>query len=105
MLPKKERLTKEDFKDIHPKVFFRGMLFDAASTPSSSLPKFACVISKKKIKTAVGRNSIKRKVLTAIREVAPKKQHSVIFYIKAIPKETSYSQIKEEISKAFDTLH
>ncbi len=106
MLPKSERLTQEDFKVIRPKVFFRGVLFEAACAPSSVL-KFACVISKKKIKTAIGRNTIKRKVLTAVREVKQTtaiKNMYIVFYIKAIPNETQYTTIKEEIIKAFATL-
>ena len=104
MLQKKKRLTKEDFKVIKPKIFFRGVLFDVAFAPSLD-QKFACVISKKKIKTSVSRNSIKRKVLSVINELNPQKKGFFIFYIKTIPKTTSYALVKEEISKAFDTLH
>ncbi len=108
MLPKSKRLNKEDFKRARPKVFFRGDVFDA-SLFLSPIRKYACVITKKRVKTAVARNMLKRKVLTAVREMhqetTKQEKDYIIFYIKAIPKETSYTLIKEEIRKAFDTLH
>ncbi len=108
MLPKSKRLNKEDFKGVRPKVFFRCEFFDVASTPSLHT-KYACVITKKRVKTAVARNTLKRKTLTAIWELENKNpsqsNHHFIFYIKAIPKETPYALLQEEIKKVFDTLH
>lgn len=104
MLPKPERLTKEDFQGSRPRVFFRGELFEVAYTSHLS-QKFACVIAKKRVKTAVARNSIKRKLFSLLETIKPEKQGFFIFYIKAIPKETTSSQLKEEILKAFATLH
>jgi ribonuclease P protein component len=104
MLPKKERFTKIDFLGKKSRVFFRGFLFDVAYI---KLPtqKFACVISKKTIKKAVNRNSVKRKILNAVQEVK-KEEHglSLVFFPKKGSDTTPYSQIFSEIGKAFDTL-
>ena len=108
MLPKPKRLNKKDFEGIRPKVFFRCDLFDVAQAPSLSR-KYACIITKKRVKTAIARNTLKRKILTAVREKEkenPKQNKNLlIFYVKAIPKETSYILLQEEIKKVFDTLH
>jgi ribonuclease P protein component len=101
MLPKKERLTKEDF--MGPKVFFRCDLLDISYIPSP-VQKFACVISKKTLKKAVERNSVKRRVLAAITEHKPHKVASFIIYPKKTALDAPYSSINEEIRKAFDTL-
>ena len=108
MLPKSERLTQEDFKGVRPKVFFRGGLFEVSYIPSQS-QKFACVITKKRVKTAVARNTLKRKVFSAIKnnkgDLEKKKKGMLIFYLKVIPKDTPYLHLEEEIRKAFATLH
>lgn len=110
MLPKSERLSKDDFISIHPKVFFRGEYFDVASTPSLQR-KFACVISKKRIKTAIARNKVKRHIFNAVQEIfsqnasLPKeKQQHIIFYPKPTAKNIDYQTLYKEISKVFATL-
>ena len=106
MLPKSLRLTKEDFKKGHPKVFFRGDFLEAAYIPSTTR-KFACVITKKRVKTAVARNTLKRKVFTAVNQLRKTTTNTgfIILYLKAISKETPYLHLKEEIKKVFATLH
>lgn len=103
MLPKKKRLTKEDFKKTRLQVFFRGNVLDVARGPSQE-QKFACVISKKKIATAVGRNTVKRKVYHALKQVPSHLQGIFIIYPKSIPKNTPFSAISDEIIRAFATL-
>lgn len=112
MLSKKRRATKNDFDSSRPRVFFRGVLFEAAKIYHPT-DIFACVIAKKRVKLATSRNSLKRKIMTALREVSEelpedKRNHTthfLVIYVKAIPKETPYTQIKEEIQKVFATLH
>lgn len=104
MLPKSERLTKEDFKGLRPKVFFRGELLDIAYIPSKS-QKFACVVSKKTLQRAVDRNLIKRRVYECIAEIAVVQPYYFILYPKKIALSTPYSQLYKEILKAFATLH
>ncbi len=107
MLPKMERLTKEDFKKNHPKIFYRGELFDASFLVLPS-QKFACVISKKTIKRAVDRNKIKRRVFHGIQNsIKNKKIHtknSFVFYPKKTSITKPYQQLSDEIKKVFDTL-
>ena len=103
MLPKSGRLTKEDFKGSHPKVFFRGDLFDIAYLQKPS-QKFACVIAKKTLQHAVDRNLLRRRFLECIKDMTPKKPYSFVIYPKKISLTTPYSQLCEEIHKAFATL-
>lgn len=104
MLPKAERFTKEDFNGIKPKVFFRGELFDIASV---ILPtqKFACVISKKTLKKSVQRNSVKRKIFNAVQTIDVDHKKSIIVYPKKKSITVPYSQLLEELQKAFATLY
>lgn len=103
MLPKSQRLTKEDFKGLRPKVFFRGELFDIGYIPGET-KKFACVIAKKTLSKAVDRNLIKRRIMECLQEVNPSKPYSFVIYPKKISLSTSYQQLHKEIIKAFATL-
>lgn len=103
MLPKSERLTKFDFIGLRPRTIFRGTFVDIAVSGSKT-SRFACVVAKKRIKRAVDRNKIKRKIYHIIRETKPKTPHLVIIYPKITTLNSNYSHIKEEISRAFATL-
>lgn len=104
MLPKSQRFTKEDFEGKRPKVFFRSELLDIAAI---TLPtqRFACVTSKKTCKRAVDRNLIKRRIFSVIQEIPHSFIYSLIFYPKKSSPTIPYSQLREEIKRAFDTLH
>ena len=111
MLPKSERLNKDDFVNIYPKVFFRGEYFDVASKPSLQI-KFACVTLKKRIKKATQRNKVKRRIFNAIQQTLIQKTmvnkeipRHIIFYPKPLAKDTDYQTLYKEISKVFATLH
>ncbi len=103
MLPKSERLTKKDFVGLRPRIMFRGTFVDIAVSPAPQ-SRFACVIAKKRIKRAVDRNTVKRKVYHSIRTVQPKNPYLVIIYPKISALSGKFSNIQEEISKAFATL-
>jgi ribonuclease P protein component len=103
MLPKTERLTKSDFVGIRPRVIFRGTFVDIAVIPSEK-SRFACVIAKKRVKKAVDRNTIKRKIYHSLKENKPKTPYLVILYPKVTALLGAYSEIKEEIKNSFDTL-
>lgn len=104
MLSKKKRFTKEDFEGKRPKVFFRSEIFDIAALTLTT-QKFACVTSKKTLKRAVDRNLIKRRIFSVIQEISPSFEYSLVFYPKKSSPTLPYSQLREEIQKAFDTLH
>jgi ribonuclease P protein component len=103
MLPKKERFTKEDFEGKRPKVFFRSELVDIAALTFTT-QKFACVTSKKTLKRAVDRNLIKRRIFSIVQEIPHAFTYSFIFYPKKSSPTVPYSQLREEIKRAFDTL-
>lgn len=103
MLPKKERLKREDFGKSKTKVVFRGVYADVAAAPSNVF-KVGCVISKSRIKKAVERNRIKRRLYGIIEKIEPKHPHQVVVYPKKEALNAKHQHIKEEIYKAFDTL-
>jgi ribonuclease P protein component len=103
MLPKKERLKTTDFKSLKTKMVFRGTYVDIAVSKAPQ-SRFACVISKKRIKKAVDRNNSRRKVYSIIQEVQPRNPHLVVLYPKITTLSSSYSHIKTEIQTVFDTL-
>ena len=104
MLPKSERLTKSDFVGLRPRIVFRGTFVDIAIVKTTGISRFACVIAKKRIKKAVDRNSVKRKIYHIIKDVKPKSPHLVIVYPKITVLTSKFSNIKEEIRQGFDTL-
>ena len=104
MLPKKERLTKSDFVGLRPRIVFRGTFVDVAVVKTTETSRFACVIAKKRIKRAVDRNSVKRKIYHIIREIKPKSPYFVIVYPKITALTSKSTSIKEEIRSSFDIL-
>ncbi len=104
MLPKSERFTKEDFQGKRPKVFFRSEVMDVAGL-TLPVQKFACVTSKKTLKRAVDRNLIKRRIFSIVQELPKPLNFSLVFYPKKGSSTIPYSQLRNEIQKAFDTLH
>jgi len=103
MLPKSERLTTIDFVGLRPKFILRGTYSDIAVTPSTA-SRFACVIAKKRIKRAVDRNTVKRKIYSILRTTRPQSLYLVIVYPKLSALSGSYSHIQREIAEAFATL-
>lgn len=103
MLPKSGRFTKKDFIGVRPKVIFRGTYTDV-SLVENGVQKFACVISKKRIKKAVDRNKAKRKIYTAIQTLHPTIGKSLIFYPKQTTITAKQTLLIEEVQKVFATL-
>lgn len=104
MLPKSERLTKSDFVGMRPRIVFRGTFLDIAVVKTEKISRFACVIAKKRIKRAVDRNTVKRKIYHIIREIKPKTPYLVVVYPKITALHANKENIKEEISTGFATL-
>ena len=103
MLPKSERLTKTDFVGLRPRIVFRGTFVDIAISKAIT-SRFACVIAKKRIKRAVDRNNVKRKIYHIIKGVKPKSPNLVIIYPKVTALHANQIHIQEEISSVFTTL-
>lgn len=103
MLPKSERLTKSDFVGLRPRIVFRGTFVDIAVS-KAELSRFACVIAKKRVKRAVDRNKIKRKIYHIIHEIKPNSPNLVVVYPKITALTGNYLNIKEEIRLTFAKL-
>lgn len=105
MFPASMRITKKDFLTIRPRIIYRGSLFDVAFQTEEFF-KIACVISKKRIKLATKRNSVRRKILAQIREHT--QQNPLLGYYIVYPKKecegAESSDLHKEILKAFATL-
>lgn len=103
MLQKSERLTKTDFVGLRPRIIFRGSFVDIAVIPAEK-SRFACVLAKKRVKRAVDRNRIKRKIYHIIKKIKTKNTYLIIVYPKAITLSAEYKQLQEEITLGFATL-
>lgn len=106
MLPKSERLTKHDFIGLRPRIIFRGSFVDIAvfPVPEATISRFSCVIAKKRIKKAVDRNRVKRKIYHALKEYTPEKKYIIVIYPKITTVSATYTEICEEIKLGFATL-
>ena len=103
MLPKTERMTKQDFKVFRPKGVFRGTYVDIAAIPATNT-RFACVISKKRMSHAVDRNRARRKVYSFLVENKPSTPHLIVMYPKVGILTGDRTRILEEIRQSFATL-
>jgi ribonuclease P protein component len=104
MLPKSERLTKEDFKTLKTKIVYRGIFIDVAKT-SHKEALFACIVSKKTLKKAVDRNKVRRRIYSLLKEKDLDPTLSLIVYPKKESLIVPFIQLKEELQKVFATLH
>ncbi len=104
MLPKKERLTKKDFIGLRPRIIFRGSFVDIAYNASLTTTRFACVIAKKRLKKAVDRNKVKRRVYTILQNIQTKSPALIIIYPKTTALTVKQSVLRDEIIQAFDKL-
>ncbi len=103
MLPKLKRLTKRDFIGIRPHIVFRGTYVDIALHPSSHT-RFACIISKKRIKKAVDRNKVKRKIYNILTLITTKNQNLIFVYPKHSCISANHTLLRNEIEQVFATL-
>lgn len=103
MLPKSKRLTRDDFSKIKKRTTIRANYFDVTISPGDAT-RFACVITKKRIKLAVDRNKIKRRIHNSLSDVKLKSPHLVIIYPKQNALNTSFETLNNEIHKVFATL-
>jgi ribonuclease P protein component len=103
MLHKSKRLTKADFIGLRPRIVFRGTFVDIATFPAP-ISRYACIIAKKRIKKAVDRNRVKRKIYHILQNVIPKSPNLILIYPKVTTLRSSYAHIEEEIISAFATL-
>lgn len=103
MLPKSRRITTQDFKGKKTRLVYRGAFFDISFAPADTT-KFACIISKKRIKRAVDRNRVRRQIYTSLQETTPNQLAYIFIYPTKNALHAPKKAISEEISKAFATL-
>ena len=96
MLPKAQRLTKDDFKTLEKGKRSISAHFSCTKQPSSFL-KVAIIISKKAAKKAVDRHLLKRRVSAVIHKNPPPAGYYCI-YARTGSNLLPYSQIVEEIT-------
>lgn len=96
MLKRSERLTRHDFGRVALGRATHTPLFTVRLLPSSSTKgedkQFSVVVSKKVAKTAVARNSLRRRVYAALHGCGPLPFHGIV-YMKPGSVEASYEQI------------
>ncbi len=110
MLPKENRLSKEAFT----KIFKTGrrvrggvLTLVYIKTQSQEKPKLGIVVSKKTIKTAVGRNKIKRQIRNIlIQEILPVLKSGLEGVIMVYPGagEKKFDELRGEIKMIFDKI-
>lgn len=103
MLPKSKRITTQDFKGKKTRLVYRGAFFDLSLSPAEAT-KFACIISKKRIKRAVDRNQVRRRIYTSLQGVTPTQPAYIFIYPTKNALHAPKKAISEEINKAFATL-
>ena len=105
MLPKTNRLQKQDFDNVREKGFVvNGNLFGLAiyKRNNSNPPRFGFIVSKKISSKAVERNRIKRILRQSLFSLLSKFKngYDVVFLAKkAILEKSNFSDVADEIEK------
>lgn len=98
MLPKSNRLTRNDFTNLSRLQTCVTPYFDVKLSTKDDF-KVACVVLKKRFKKAVERNKIKRIIYRASKEGLINKKGYYIFYPKKEIQSASYQDILNQIKK------
>lgn len=100
MIPKKNRIKREDFEEITKKGgFLSSSLFSIRFLKNpEKIRRISVVVSKKVAKTAVKRNLLRRRVYEVIQKMPESPYFSIIFAKKGSEK-ASFREIATEITK------
>jgi len=106
MLPKKHRVSREEFKKVLGRSFLvHTPLFSLRIRESHSkeAPRIAIVVSKKVSNTAAGRNLLKRRSREAIQRIIPRLRsgNAFILFFKKEAAKLSYADLSEGIKNIF----
>lgn len=96
MFPKKKRVTKNTFQTIIKKGGIASGSFFILHYLKKDTPEYAFVVPKKIAKTAVKRNSLRRKGYNILR-LYNLKHFAGIFFYKKEALNASFAEIKEDI--------
>jgi ribonuclease P protein component len=99
MLPKNKRVTKDTFKNLKGSKSFSFPSATLKAMYGSGLTKVSFVVSKKIAKTAVLRNSLRRKGYSAVEKLYPeiKKGFTLIFFVKKEMRDVSFQELVSEL--------
>ncbi len=103
MLPRKNRISRKDFPTDSRQGFrVFSPLFSGAIHPSTDGVRVSVVVSKKTAKTAVVRNSLRRRFYEALTPYIKNLSREVfiVFYPKIDAKKAPFSVLVQEIEKA-----
>lgn len=109
MMPKKNRLLRENFENIMKKGGFKNSsLFSSrilknVENKGDFEPKVSVVVSKKVAKTAVLRNKIRRRAYEVVAKL-PKKPYSIILFAKKGAEKATFKELEAQISEILKTL-
>lgn len=102
MISKKHRLTTQRFDAVFSRgVVFRSKHLLVRTLPDSPTPAFAAVVGKKIAKTAVRRNTLRRKIFQCISRYIQDKKNihgEHIFFLRTT--EVSADELCDEIHRA-----
>jgi ribonuclease P protein component len=102
MLPRKQRISTQLFKDIIQKgSAFHAPLFSIRIKKTLNNSRFGVSVPKKVAKTAVLRNKIRRRVYSALKVININNQHDVIFIAKIGIEKLKQIELSQEINKIF----
>ncbi|MHB1117972.1 MAG: ribonuclease P protein component [Minisyncoccota bacterium] len=107
MLPKKNRIPRKDFPADRRQGFrVFSPLFSGVVYPSSYGVRVSVVVSKKTAKTAVVRNTMRRRMYAAITPFLKRfpRDVFVVLYPKAEVKQAPFSVLQKEIETALRKL-
>ncbi len=108
MLPKRSRLTTRELRALPREGVIRisSPYFSARVVPTpGSGGKFAVVVSKKVARSAVARNTLRRRLYAALREVGmPSFPIRGVLYVKKEATEASFAVLREALEKSKKTL-
>ncbi|MCF7816070.1 MAG: ribonuclease P protein component [Candidatus Pacebacteria bacterium] len=106
MLPKKERLSREEFN----RFFLLGKRHHTPSLQIVYVPhptlQVSVVVSKKIAKLAVERNKIRRRIYDIVKNCRPeKKPHGIfIFIVKTPVSAVPYAALRDEVVAGIDAV-
>ncbi len=108
MLSKSHRLTKKEFQDVYKKkVFFTPFFVVHVLFPVGGVAtKFSVVVSKKIAKTAVLRNSVKRKYYITLENFINEQVKSVwcVIFVNKNGTMLETPQIHQELERVMKTI-
>jgi ribonuclease P protein component len=104
-MPKKHRLSGAEIRRLSPEKRLNSSLFSlSASKNAVTGTKVACVVSKKVSMKAVVRNTVKRRMRTALRTVSLPEGLSLILTAKKPAAEAPLATVRDDVASLVERL-